>query len=408
MIKISIQESLLRSMIRHLLIEEEGPPVQITPNSTWIQYKDKGNLVGKKFSATHNGEPNFVIIYDNANFGYMNLDDLKIAVEYSNSNIVAIPKHGRELTTEEIMSIDMTKFFESYKTSQRNAISYISSLKEESKENIAFHRKEIYKHYKIFVPDLMKIYKPTFAATEGGKLAAEEGRCTIESDEIGKFFSMMKNYLFPGKKQLTSDEKLQIMTCFKAATIDSNLYAIFQGLLGLTGVGLVAEVLLDAIPGIILCDYYVSTGNDELAIQIAALTMIGILVPYGFDRFIKKAPTTVTANVIDIVKSGADDIDSILTNPDNIKKVYTSYDILRTLTQLGVTLKLMEFIINIYENNKKPPPSEALVDKVLKEIVKEVESTDKSFQEILNNKLTNAGFRQGMDPQGLIGKYPDI
>ena len=76
MIKISIQESLLRSMIRHLLIEEEGPPVQITPNSTWIQYKDKGNLVGKKFSATHNGEPNFVIIYDNANFGYMNLDDL--------------------------------------------------------------------------------------------------------------------------------------------------------------------------------------------------------------------------------------------------------------------------------------------------------------------------------------------
>jgi len=218
--------------------------------------------------------------------------------------------------------------------------------------------------------DLMKM--PVFAATDAARIAAQEGKCTINmKEEPSIFLGQLGRYLFPTGEPLTDEEKLQTMICLKDNTVDSLGYGLAQMILALTGIGLAVEVLSDLVPGFILADYYNRAGNQKEAQRIMLMSCLAAFLPAGLDKLLK-APFAF-------------------------------------FIKMPLMYKIFKAVDAMYEEADMRSPGQKYYEQELERLSKESESTGKSVAELIEQELKkNEAFKKAIDEQGILTKYPDL
>lgn len=334
------------------------------------------SLVGKKFSYEDKGFPQCVIIASSKD------SKNKLAKVYSAATIKDPVERGfgKIPDIDVIESIDTDLVFDVFAETYPQAYSAIKLLSNRPDETSPGDLRVLYNSFGIFVPDMSKLKRPAFESTAGAFEKSTKGECAISwSDFILNMF-VLRYDPTNLKGALSPDEHFRTIQCLQSRTLDSNLYAVLQMILTMTGAGYVVEILSDLIPGLYILTYHIKQKNWADATRTALQVIACTLLPAAVEKAIKYVVpgSTVKRSIGQIVA---------------------------TLISFEIVFGLIEMIHEKILGESGTPTAiiRAAYDKELSEIASLDDFVDESKKAMLNPAL-----KKLIDPAGLKQQYPDI
>jgi hypothetical protein len=381
--KIVISESQIRRAIRQILLEQDlfgSDPLGDAPLQTRGPVEKGENLLGKKFSYEYKGEPQCVIVLGdkrlNESADISEGGPTYIAIVYSNATVTdpVAAGYGRLITPIDLANISVLNVYLPFVdkfSSAMSLVDYLTSYPDKVKPDDGL---DLYKRFKLFVPDLEKLKKPKFESTEAAYQKSVAGECVMSTgDVIEQLVAIRIDPLAVKRQEMSDEEEWQFIKCLQSKTVESDVYAILQMGASLLGAGIMVEVLSDLIPGAFIIGYHIKRGNWAEAVKSTLQLLTVTVLPSYIQKKLKDQPVKMFFGTL-----------------VSINAVFYIIDELYEL--MGI-------------ESVRPPHAE--IERLYNEQIAQVEDPV-AFQNESKRAMLDSSLKKMLDPLGLKQKYPDI
>jgi hypothetical protein len=262
-------------------------------------------------------------------------------------------------------------FWESFNTEKMSSIA-------------AGDAKSLYTKLGLFVP--LNPKRPAFESTTGAHEKTGEMGCALDAKgfarELKRFFESLPP---PPVSSLASSiyqydffeiarwmmekgdqESLsRIMPCFKAATTDSGMFGMIQAVIGLLGpLGAEADMIMDAVPGMIVVAYFIHIKQYQLASYYLIQTVVFMFLPAAISKWIGKPVVSFVVGFFGI-------------------------PVLMKMSEI-ISIKLLGEDVGVSQSD-------------LNAVIEEIQKKDMTFEDLRASQIGNV-----FDLQGLQKQYPAL